>query len=233
MQAPFRLEEYAAVCLSLCAGIASVCLIRTQRYQKIFIPLLCLLIAGWNMQTLRHMQIPFKGNPIDWSIHYDTFQPDERADILHTNKKIPVYDDYLYADLNYQNAQDALQHLPSRQIEANAEVRLLDKQGTTLTLQSQNNAPCTVKLPLFYYPGYTAVNEKDQQLPLSETTGHRLQLDLPAGQQTVTIHYSGLTIFRIADAISCISLLFLLGLTWREIRRSVCAGMTVPDKDRT
>lgn len=213
MQFPFRMEEIASIALSFCAAVSLCSLLRKTKHTAIISLLLLCLMALWNMHILTDLKIPYEKTFIDWAIKYDTFTPAERQDILH--RKEGLYIDYLYSDIAFTDNQDALRQLNPAAVQTTAHIDDFHKQGTTLHFTCSSAAPADVQLPLFYYPGYTATGEHGNTLALTSTDQHRLLLQVPAGQEKITIAYTGLPFFRAADIVSLLSLLLFLYLLYK------------------
>jgi hypothetical protein len=67
----------------------------------------------------------------------------------------------------------------------------------------------TVTLPLYNYPGYTAVLGNGQALSISDGENHMLALTLPAGEGMVSVRYTGFWYYNVANFVSLGSLLLL------------------------
>ena len=60
------------------------------------------------------------------------------------------------------------------------------------------------------YPGYVAVNQTGEDIPIEENSNHMIMIKLPKGEGAVKVYYTGLTVFKIADYMSLISIVILL-----------------------
>ncbi len=220
MQFSFRLEEFASIGLCLSAAISLYHLMPQSKSASLGILIVFLLItAGWNFHLLKDMQItmPYEHTTNSWAIKYDQFSDNESRQQL-LNGKNGLYLDYLYADVGFKDNLDAKKKLPAQMPPSKAVIQNFKKQGTTLCFDYSSNIPVAIEVPLFYYPGYQAKNSQGETLPLASISQHRLQVQVPAGQSTITITYTGLPIFRIFDALSAIGWLFFLLLLWRQRR---------------
>ena len=106
-----------------------------------------------------------------------------------------------------------------------------EKRGTEVVLSLNNTSDETlsVDIPLLGYKGYgVEVLENEgagTEIPcIAETVGNHgdLKVDVPAGYRgTISISYQGFAFFHVAEAISCLSLMFVLGAfvyyKWKEV----------------
>ena len=81
---------------------------------------------------------------------------------------------------------------------------------TTVSFSYSAKENSIITLPLVNYPGYVAVNQTGEDIPVQENNNHMVMIRLPEGEGAVKVYYNGLTLFKIADYMSLISLVVLL-----------------------
>ncbi|MCD7750372.1 MAG: hypothetical protein LUI10_01295 [Lachnospiraceae bacterium] len=102
-----------------------------------------------------------------------------------------------------------------------------EKQGTNITLTvTAGDADGYVLLPLFNYKGYHVESADglitDSCLVTGE--GNVIQLNIPAGYNgTISVSYRGLWYWKMANLVSVLTLLVLLGFMYRDKDRTVDA----------
>ena len=124
--------------------------------------------------------------------------------------------DYFYADTDYAGFLNY-----PMQIKASGDITIsgFAKQGTHLAFSYTASDAQTVTLPLYHYPGYTALLG-GQPLPIADGDNHLMAVSLPAGKGTVTVRYEGFWYFNAANWASLLSLLALLGYALWKARQS-------------
>ncbi|MBR1407483.1 MAG: hypothetical protein IJ573_01120 [Clostridia bacterium] len=92
--------------------------------------------------------------------------------------------------------------------EGGAQVKDVQKQGSRITARVMAEQDAALILPLYGYDGYRAkLTESRTALSVSCTEDRRLRVALPAGTDgTLCVWYAGLPAWRIADAISLVTL---------------------------
>lgn len=118
--------------------------------------------------------------------------------------------EYLPASLSGDG--DSAWKLPDPSFSDGLSVQDYQKSGLRVTFTAQNTAgkDATARLPLLYYPGYTARDASGSLLALSDTSGD-LTVVLPAGYQgTVTVQFTGFWYWQAADLLSGAAILFSL-----------------------
>lgn len=223
MQFSFRMEEFTAIAFSLAAGIGITQLLPDRVLQNSLLFFFAVFIGVWNLHGLQGIQIPYEKYhvTVDWSINPDTFTAAERANIL--SRPESLYLDYTYKDISFRDNQDAIRQLPADKTEsAAAQITDFHRAGNRLTFTSRSEGPSDIRLPLFYYPGYEAYTGSGQKLSLFPGEAHRLMVQAPAGENLITVKYSGTTIFQLADMISLFSIFAFLF--------AACDHLSLPSK---
>ena len=78
-----------------------------------------------------------------------------------------------------------------------------------------------IEVPLLYYPGYSAKDNNGNKLETEDGTNHVLRINLQNGTDTVKIKYSGLWSFKLADAVTILTLLGMAALWFYHKRRNL------------
>lgn len=78
-----------------------------------------------------------------------------------------------------------------------------------------------IEVPLLYYPGYSAKDNNGNKLETEDGTNHVLRINLQNGTDTVKIKYSGLWSFKLADAVTILTLLGMSALWFYNKRRNL------------
>lgn len=78
-----------------------------------------------------------------------------------------------------------------------------------------------IEVPLLYYPGYSAKDNNGNKLETEDGTNHVLRINLQNGTDTVKIKYSGLWSFKLADAVTILTLLGMSALWFYYKRRNL------------
>ena len=133
----------------------------------------------------------------------------------HTWDSVPSYgiqEDYLYSDVVFRDLRNGKNEVPGPgDFISSAEIFDVHKRGTAVNFSYNAATSTTVRLPLFYWPGYAARSvQTGSDLPISATNNHIMQVTVPPGTDTVCVHYAGLWWFRIFDIISLLSLFMFI-----------------------
>ena len=127
-----------------------------------------------------------------------------------------VQEDYIYNDVTFFEMKNRNGTIPGPEdFYSDAYIYDIYKQGTTALFSYEAAQETSVQLPLFYYPGYVAEDDKGNLLILQEGEHHFMQVVLPQGSARVQVHYAGLWFLRIFDAVS-LAALFAFVLIWRR-----------------
>ena len=84
---------------------------------------------------------------------------------------------------------------------------------TNISFDYSTETDTGITLPLMNYPGYIAENQDGIKIKLQENNNHMIIIPLQKGKGEIRVFYAGLTIFKIADYISLLSLLVLIYYT--------------------
>ena len=246
IQYPFRVMMIAAFTFSYCATISLKQLADGLKKCRVLIISVCFIIAGSNMLFLAQPlfkdkpEIEFKTETdirkfiikkmimgINSRYYFSMFtvkmNKDEIDKIAHIGYADYIYKGVLWQDLVLNPEDDWFKDIfkptiiPFDGIEPAEAVTNFTKKGTTLTFNVNANEPLTMRLPLFYYPGYTAYTADRTELNLyTNDDKHRISIDVPVGEHFITVKYVGQTLWTIAEYISLISLFIFAIKIWRE-----------------
>ena len=127
----------------------------------------------------------------------------------------PDYE-YLYSDIN----RKALLKQGDRYI-SDAIMSNYNKNLTTISFTYKTKKPSKIILPLINYPGYTAINQYGNRVPLQEKeANHMIVVPLTERKGNIKVFYEGLPIFKAADYISFVSILLVVCFAIRtEVKR--------------
>ncbi len=132
---------------------------------------------------------------------------------------VPSYgqqEDYLYNDVSFKDLKNRDGNTPGpNDIYSIARIYNTVKTGTHLSFSYDAPENCTVQVPLFYWPGYTAVNQLHEKLSVHSAENHIMEVNLPQGSGTVQINYTGPWFFRLADVVSMLSLILFI-ISWKR-----------------
>ena len=138
----------------------------------------------------------------------------------YTSKYGVVQEDYLYADVDFHKLRnDKGEVYDSNDYKSDAVIFDVKKQATRLEFSYIAEHDTKVQVPLFYWKGYEAKNEKGERLYLNSGEHRFMEIEIPKGDGRVFLHYAGLWSFRICDVVSLISLMIFACLCNRERER--------------
>ena len=129
-----------------------------------------------------------------------------------------------YTEYTIPGTQTAPTMERSLLVDGDAAVTDYRKESTTVTAQVDAQTDATISLPLFGYDGYRAtVDGQAMETGLGEN--NRLTVRLDAGTQgTLRVWFAGKAVWRIADAVSLVTLAALLGLCLYRRRKAHAAA---------
>ena len=131
-----------------------------------------------------------------------------------------VQEDYLYADVDFHKLRNSKGEVyNSDDYKSDAVIFDAKKQATRLEFSYIADKDTKAQVPLFYWKGYEAKNEKGERLYVNSGEHRFMEVEIPKGEGRVFIHYAGLWSFRICDIVSLISLTVFLFLCKRERER--------------
>ena len=94
------------------------------------------------------------------------------------------------------------------------EVNITSRRGTEITVSTKTDRGAKVELPVFAYPNY----ETSSGAKISCGDNNRISFDVPAGDNTTTVKYTAPAFYRIAEAVSVLSVLGAVYI-YRKISR--------------
>ena len=98
-----------------------------------------------------------------------------------------------------------------------------EKQGTRVSLQLEDvQEGDWVEVPLLYYAGYEARDQREQRLDVASGDNHVVRVLLREGTTQIELRYRGLWYFRAAELISVLTL-GAWGVYWWKKRRRIDA----------
>ena len=128
-----------------------------------------------------------------------------------------IQEDYLYADVKFKDLRkENGEYYGPADYKTDAKIFDAKKQSTRLEFSYVATKDTKVQVPLFYWKGYEARNEKGERLNLSSGEHRFMEVEVPKGEGRVYLHYAGLPIFRICDIVSLVALAAFVGLWRRE-----------------
>jgi hypothetical protein len=105
---------------------------------------------------------------------------------------------------------------------AGARVLAQDRSGDRLAAQVESPGPLDVPMHQLYFPGWVAtVNGERRDLVPSEGSGYGVVEGVPAGDETIELHYEATPAQRAGTWASALALagLAMLAVSWRAVRR--------------
>jgi hypothetical protein len=194
-QFPWRYLGIAGFFLAVVFGIGAYGLF--QNRGKVLVAA-CLLLAVFNIAPFLDQYVQADNQTYVMQSKYDT-----------SSMKSYATWDYGYDDTDFE----ALESLPiAIDAPGGAQISEFLKSGTHVSFAYTAETEQTVVLPLYFYPGYTAVLNGTQALSPLDGENHLLTLSLPAGEGAVSVRYEGFWYFNVANFISLLTLFTLLGV---------------------
>ena len=142
----------------------------------------------------------------------------------YATKDAYLQEDYLYADVVFHEMKNREGNiLGPDDFYSDAWIYNAKKQGTTISFSYEASKDSVAQMPLFYWPGYVAVDGMGKELTVRPGEHHFMEVLLPKGAGTVHMHYAGLWFFRLFDAISLVSLVAFVYLCWRQREKCLCS----------
>ena len=191
MQFPWRFLGIATLFICACGGFGFRMFVQKTKLKNISIIVLISIVCITNIIVLNNLNpLPFQ--KIEQKIYWKR--------VVHSTD-----DDYLYRGMSVKD----LFALKNQYI-SEAAIRDWRKILTDVSFSYSAKENSTITLPLVNYPGYVAENQTGEVLPIQENSNHMIMIRLPKGEGAVKVYYTGLTVFKIADCITLISLVILL-----------------------
>ncbi|MBO5564261.1 MAG: hypothetical protein J5935_01455 [Lachnospiraceae bacterium] len=90
----------------------------------------------------------------------------------------------------------------------------------SLTAENASSQEASFDLPIWNYSGYRALASTGESLPVSVGENHRVRVTLPSGfSGIVDVRFHEPLYWRLAELLSLVSVLCLLGILWQNKRR--------------
>ena len=191
MQFPWRFLGIATLFICACGGFGFRMFVQKAKLKNISIIVLISMVCITNIIVLNNL------NPLP-------FQKIEQK-IYWKRITCSTDDDYLYRGMNVKEL-----FAMKNQYISEAVIYDWRKSLTTVSFSYSAKENSIITLPLVNYPGYVAVNQTGEDIPVEENKNHMVMIRLPEGEGAVKVYYDGLPLFKIADYISLISLVILL-----------------------
>ena len=191
MQFPWRFLGIATLFICVCGGFGFRMFVQRVKLKNISIIVLISMVCITNIIVLNNL------NPLP-------FQKIEQK-IYWKRITCSTDDDYLYRGMNVKEL-----FAMKNQYISEAVIYDWRKSLTTVSFSYSAKENSIITLPLVNYPGYVAVNQTGEDIPVEENKNHMVMIRLPEGEGAVKVYYDGLPLFKIADYISLISLVILL-----------------------
>lgn len=182
IQFPWRLLVLAVPAFALCGGYG-IGRLAGGRHRQAMLVTLALAVAAY---------MPYLDHTMNKKVGIEFGQG---------AKIYMVYPEYQYpgTDVNDTRSRDVI-------IEGGVQLEAYHKDGTQVTAQVTAETDGALTLPMFGFDGYEATIN-GEKAEWSRGENNRLRVQIPAGTQgELEIGYRGRTVWRIADAASCLSL---------------------------
>lgn len=191
MQFPWRFLGIATLFVCVCGGFGFRMFVQRANLKNISIMILISVVCITNIIVLNNLN-PRPFQKIEQKIYWNRIT-------------CSTDDDYLYRGMN-------VKELFAMKNQYSSEVVIYDwrKLLTTVSFSYFAKEDSTITLPLVNYPGYVAVNQTGEDIPVEENNNHMVMIRLPEGEGAVKVYYDGLTLFKIADYMTLFSLVVLL-----------------------
>lgn len=129
--------------------------------------------------------------------------------VIKKHQAVPTAYSTGYDDEYFVMNTDKSRLEPNR-YETSGDISVSDhtKRGTSLDITFTGAASDSswIEVPLLYYPGYSAINDKGEKLHTDFGTNNVLRIDLTDGTTAVKLRYRGFAGFKIADLLTVITL---------------------------
>lgn len=191
MQFPWRFLGIATLFICACGGFGFRMFVQRAKLKNISIMILISIVCITNIIVLNNL------NPLP-------FQKIEQK-IYWKRITCSTDDDYLYRGMNVKEL-----FAMNNQYISEAVIYDWRKSLTTVSFSYSAKENSIITLPLVNYPGYVAVNQIGEDIPVQENNNHLVMIRLPEGEGAVKVYYNGLTLFKIADYVTLFSLVVLL-----------------------
>lgn len=191
MQFPWRFLGIATLFICACGGFGFRMFVQKAKLKNITIIVLISIVCITNIIVLNNLDpLPFQR--IEQKIYWERI-------VCSTD------DDYLYRGMSAKEL-----FAMKNQYISGANIHDWRKLLTTVSFSYSAKKDSTIILPLVNYPGYVAINQIGEDIPVQENNNHMVMIRLPEGEGAVKVYYTGLTVFKIADYVTLFSLVVLL-----------------------
>ena len=193
LQFSWRFLVIATVSLSLCAGLGYACLLRDIGVKGLLTVLAVAILCA---------------TPI--------IEDALNEEVLEFGTETSPY--MLYPEYQFEGTD--LVQTRSRQAILSGDVQMTEYEKDGTRIRAHIDAPQggTVTFPLFGFDGYE-VNLNGKKIEWARGENNRLAVTLPAASQgELTVRYVGLTIWRLADLVSLVTLIGLCAFCLRRFR---------------
>lgn len=206
MQFSWRFLGFSTLFFSVCAGYMLFHVLNKYiKIKPLLLFVLTFVICLTHFAGFNHFNFfPYRS----WSIGKQKYW-----DSSHMANRTPWRSDYdyLYNDIN----RKALLRQGNRYI-SDAVITNYTKNLTTISFTYQTTKPANIILPLVNYPGYIAVDQYGNRIPLQKKDSNRMiVVPLTEKYGHIKVFYKGLPIFKVADYISFVSILLIVCIVIR------------------
>ena len=197
MQFSWRFLGFATLFFSVCSGYMLYHFLNKYMSIKSFsLFVLVVVICLTHFIGFNHVKFfPFPSWNIGKKMYWNSSN--------EANRKPGRMDyDYLYSDIDRKALLRQGNHYISDAVITN-----YHKNLTTISFMYQTTKPAEIILPLVNYPGYIAVDQYGNRIPLQKRidSNHMIVVPLMEKNGHVKVFYKGLPIFRVGDYISFVS----------------------------
>lgn len=211
MQFSWRFLGFATLFFSICSGYMLYHFFNKYiKIKPVLLFALAFVISLTHFAAFNHFIFL---SPRLWSIGEKIYWD---SSIMKNRPLWPSDYDYLYSDMKLKD----LLKQGNRYI-SDAVITNYNKNLTTITFTYQTTKPAKIILPLVNYPGYIAVDQYGNHIPLQKKdSNHMIVVPLTEKNGQIKVFYKGLPIFRVADYISFFSILIIACIAIRtQIKR--------------
>lgn len=218
LQFRFRLLSAVSLTAALAWGyLVSMVPPRLAQWRGPLAGVLLIALAGMQVPTLypelMHRQNRFADHLTSADVVARTTAANT-ASLASFNEFVPVWRHMPFSAEEAQRAAES----PLTDLPEGATLTQATRTTRRWTLHIDTPIAFTAAFHLLYYPGWEAHIDGEQHAvrPATDNTGYLL-LDIPAGEHTVTLHYTGTTAQRLGDWATLLTALALAGLAllWR------------------
>ena len=210
-QFPFRFIHIGMIPLAYFLAKYLVELASRIKWGQVLLGGLCVFLACWSLYMTMFMEFHSYG-----MVNKPKFERRVVEEIDSAN--IYQYQDYLYADMNFDTllTPTGAKRVGGREeIVTEAHILSYAKESSRITLAYQAEQDTVAELPAFFYHGYAGVLETGESVALGQTEEHIMTARLPAGSHVLTVWYQGTGAYSMANWLSLIGLAVFFWLLYR------------------